>query len=68
MKCRQSQKLRGDMQTSDLDELAEIEMAKIGKAVEASLDAWRWNRDAEVKDFPPEVQKYLLKDWEPGKL
>lgn len=56
------------MQTSDLDEIAEIEMAKIGKAVEASLDAWRWNRDAEVKDFPPEVQKYVLEDWEPGKL
>jgi len=56
------------MQTSDLEERAEMERAQIGQAVEASLDAWRWSRDAEVKDFRPGVQKYLLKDWEPGKL
>lgn len=50
------------------DEAADLEKAKINQAVNASLDAWRWNRDAEVTDFPPEVQKYVLKDWEPGKL
>lgn len=52
----------------DWEEAAELKKAEIGKAVAASVDAWTWNRDAEVKDFPPEVQKYLLKDWEPGKL
>lgn len=54
------------MQNTDLD--SELIKADIERKVAASIDAWKWNRDEEVKDFPPEVQKYLLKDWEPGKL
>ena len=54
------------MKETDLE--VELMHADIERKVAAAVDAWKWNRDAEVKDFPPEVQKYLLKDWEPGNL
>lgn len=58
----------GDMDLSDMQLTAELQKAKITQQVDDMVDKWRWNRDEEVKAFPPEVQKYLLKDWEPGKL
>lgn len=60
--------MSGHMDLSDMQLTAELQKAKITQQVEDMVDKWRWNRDEEVKDFPPEVQKYLLKDWEPGKL
>lgn len=49
------------------DDAAQIR-GEISARVEAMKNSWQWNREEEVKNFPPEVQKYLLKDWEPGKL
>lgn len=52
----------------NLDDDAARARGQIGARVEAMKNSWQWNREEEVKDFPPEVQKYLLKDWEPGTL
>lgn len=51
-----------------LEDAVAAQCGRIEAEVQQKMDAWRWNREEEVKDFPPEVQKYLLKDWEPGKL
>jgi hypothetical protein len=56
-----------DDQQAEVD-LAELERADITRRVSEAMDEWRWNRDAAVKDFPPAVREFLLKDWEPGKL
>lgn len=53
---------------SDLDDQVAAQCGKIGAEVQAMVDSWQWNREAEVASFPPEVQKYLLKDWQPGQL
>jgi len=57
-----------DIDLTNLEMVAEMQKAKISQKVDDMMDSWRWNREQEVKDFPPEVQKYLLKDWEPGVL
>ncbi len=54
------------------DDIFDEEGARLRAQITAQVDdamyRWQWLRDEEVKDFPPAVQEFLLKDWEPGKL